>query len=198
MITFVTSLILKLYAMKKKSFTLLMAATLGCSIMFSSCIGSFNLTNKLLSWNQGIGDKFVNELVFVAFWIIPVYEVSALADVLVINSIEFWTGRNAVADNGKVKNVETENGNYAIETTKDGYHIQKEGEQKDVDLVFNEDEQTWSVESGAYQNKLMRFDGEDKVVMYLPDGNEMEVELSEAGVLAFKQVAEGYTYYAAK
>ena len=65
-------------------------------------------------------------------------------------------------------------------------------------MVFNEDEQTWSVESGAYQNKLMRFDGEDKVVMYLPDGNEMEVELSEAGVLAFKQVAEGYTYYAAK
>lgn len=184
--------------MKRKSFTLLVAATLGCSILFSSCIGSFNLTNKLLSWNHGIGGKFVNELVFVAFWIIPVYEISTLADVLVINSIEFWSGKNAVADTGKVKSVETENGVYAIETKKDGYHIQKEGEQNGVDLVFNEKDQTWSVKSGEYQNKLMRFDGDGRVVMYLPDGNEMDVELSQAGVLAFKQVAEGYTYYAAK
>ena len=37
--------------------------------------------------------KFVNELVFFAFWILPVYEVSGLADLLVLNSIEFWSGK---------------------------------------------------------------------------------------------------------
>ena len=62
----------------------------GTSLVFTSCIGSFGLTNKVLSWNRNIGSKFVNELVFLAFWILPVYEVTALADVLVINSIEFW------------------------------------------------------------------------------------------------------------
>ena len=59
------------------------------SLTMSSCIGKFALTNKLLTWNRTIGNKFVNELVFFAFWILPVYEVSALADILVINSIEF-------------------------------------------------------------------------------------------------------------
>lgn len=89
--------------MKKKSLTLLVAATLASSVLFSSCIGSFGLSNKLLDWNRNIDSKFVNELVFVAFWIVPVYEISALADILVLNSIEFWSGSNPVADAGTVK-----------------------------------------------------------------------------------------------
>ena len=93
--------------MRKKSLTLLVATTLASSVLFSSCIGSFGLTNKLLSWNSNIDSKFVNELVFIAFWIVPVYEISALADVLVLNSIEFWSGSNPVADAGTVKTVYT-------------------------------------------------------------------------------------------
>ena len=54
--------------MRKKSLTLLVATTLASSVLFSSCIGSFGLTNKLLSWNSNIDSKFVNELVFIAFW----------------------------------------------------------------------------------------------------------------------------------
>ena len=34
--------------------------------------------------------------------------------------------------------------------------------------------------------------------MFLPDGKEMNVELNQAGVLAFRQVVEGYSFYAAK
>ena len=59
-----------------------------------------------------------------SFWIVPVYEISALADILVLNSIEFWSGSNPVADAGTVKTIETKDGTYAIETQKDGYHIQ--------------------------------------------------------------------------
>ena len=50
--------------MKKTKLTLAIAITLACSMTFSSCIGSFALTNKVLSWNKQIGSKFVNELVF--------------------------------------------------------------------------------------------------------------------------------------
>jgi len=184
--------------MKKKSLTLLVAATLASSVLFSSCIGSFGLSNKLLDWNRNIDSKFVNELVFVAFWIVPVYEISALADILVLNSIEFWSGSNPVADAGTVKTIETKDGTYAIETQKDGYHIQKEGEEKAVDLVFNEADKSWSVEANGESTKLLKFTGDDEVVMYLPDGKEMNVELNQAGVLAFKQVAEGYSFYAAR
>ena len=183
--------------MKKKSLSIAVAAVLASSMTFTSCIGSFGLTNKLLTWNKNIDSKFVNELVFIAFWIVPVYEISALADVLVLNSIEFWSGSNPVADAGKVQNVETEHGMYAIETTENGYHIEKEGE-KAVDLVFNESEQSWNVEIDGESTKLLEFKEDDKVVMFLPNGQEMPVELNQAGVLAFKQVAESYSFYAAR
>lgn len=184
--------------MKKKSVTLLLATTVAGSMLFSSCIGSFGLTNKLLSWNRSIDSKFVNELVFIAFWIVPVYEISAMADVLVINSIEFWSGTNPVADAGTIRTIDAKDGVYTVETKTDGYHIQKEGEEKGIDLVFDETEQSWSVETGGETAKLLKFTGDDEVVMYLPDGKEMNVELSQAGVLAFQQVANGYSYYAAR
>ena len=80
-------------------------AILSGSLLFSSCIGSFGLWNNLKSWNQGIGNKFVNEIVFLAFHIVPVYEVAYLADILVLNSIEFWSGSNPVAEVGTIKTV---------------------------------------------------------------------------------------------
>lgn len=184
--------------MKKKGLTLLVASTLASSVLFSSCIGSFSLTNKLLDWNKNIDSKFVNELVFIVFWIIPVYEVAALGDILVFNSIEFWSGDNPVADAGSVKTIDTKNGTYTVETKTDGYHIQKEGEEKAVDLVFNKADQSWSIEADGTATKLLQFKGSDEVVMFLPDGKEMNVELNQAGVLAFRQVAEGYSFYAAK
>ena len=73
-----------------KKFNLKLAATvMVCgAFLFSSCIGSFGLHSKLLSWNEGIGNKFVNELVYLAFNIIPVYGICYLADALVITSKE--------------------------------------------------------------------------------------------------------------
>jgi len=183
--------------MKKKSLTLLAVITITGSILFSSCIGSFGLSNKVLDWNRNIDSKFVNELVFVAFWIVPVYEISLLADVLVINSIEFWKGENPMADTG-IKTINTKDGVYTVETKTDGYHIEKNGEEKALDLVFDETDQSWSVEADGESTKLLRFEDDDRVVMYLPDGKEMNVELSQSGVLAFKQVVQNYTYYAAR
>ena len=61
------------------------ATLVGGSLLCSSCIGSFGLWTGLRDWNQGVGDKFVNEVVFCAFHIIPIYEVCYLADLLVLN-----------------------------------------------------------------------------------------------------------------
>ena len=49
--------------MKREKLTLV-AVLLSGSLLFSSCVGSFGLFNRLSSWNQSIGSKFVNELVF--------------------------------------------------------------------------------------------------------------------------------------
>lgn len=184
--------------MNRKNVITPVAALLAGSLLFSSCIGSFKLTNGLLSWNRSLDNKFVNELVFVAFCIVPVYGVSILADALVLNTIEFWSGDNPIASVPETQTVESENGRYTIRTQPDGYHIQKEGESEGIDLVFDKGNRTWSVVSGDQSHRLFRFtDKRDEVVMYLPDGREMNVELSRAGTLAFRQAVEKQTYFAA-
>ena len=109
----------------KKTKMMAVCAILSGSLLFSSCIGSFGLWNNLKSWNQGIGNKFVNEIVFLAFHIVPVYEVAYLADILVLNSIEFWSGSNPVAEVGTIKTVKGENGEYLVRTNENGYTITK-------------------------------------------------------------------------
>ena len=74
--------------MKKNYLSVALVLTLAGSMMFTSCIGSFQLSNKVLAWNKQVGNKFVNELVFFAFWILPVYEITTISDLLVLNSIE--------------------------------------------------------------------------------------------------------------
>lgn len=118
----------------------------GASITLSSCIGSFGVTRKVMDWNRHIGSKFVNELVFLAFWILPVYEVTAMADLLVVNSIEFWSGNNPLE--ASVKAVDTEQGRYLIACDGKGYTITHEQSGNEMRLDFDEDTQTWSYVNG--------------------------------------------------
>jgi hypothetical protein len=58
------------------------------------CYGSFELVKKVHKWNGTFGNKYVNELGFIVLNIVPVYGVAAWIDVVVLNTIEFWTGKN--------------------------------------------------------------------------------------------------------
>lgn len=84
--------------MMKKFFAVLLSVTiLMGTVSFSGCIGSFNLTKKVYNWNQSVGDKWVNELVFLVFLVVPVYEISLFIDGIILNLIEFWSGNNPVS-----------------------------------------------------------------------------------------------------
>ena len=184
--------------MRKKSLTLLVATTLASSVLFSSCIGSFGLTNKLLSWNSNIDSKFVNELVFIAFWIVPVYEISALADILVLNSIEFWSGSNPMASIGEVKKVKGENGNYLVETLENGYSITKEGEKTAMELIYNKEANTWNVVANGESTELLKMNNDGTAQMYLPNGESMTVTLDAQGTLAARQMVMNGLLFAAR
>ncbi len=181
--------------MKKKVFTVAIALTLVGSISLTSCIGSFGLSNKLYSWNNTIGNKWVNELVFIAMWILPVYELCVFADVVVVNSIEFWTGSNPLAA-GTVKEVQGENGLYTVETTENGYNITNE-QGKEMSLIYDEESNIWSSVNDQDSVKLIKIEDENAIV-YMPNGEEKQVELSANGVVAFRQAIESSTYFAAK
>ena len=76
--------------MKKIVFKSALFLTLG-TVTLSSCIGSFGLTNSVLSWNKrATGNKFVNELIFIV--ISPAYAVCSVADLFVLNSFPSGQG----------------------------------------------------------------------------------------------------------
>jgi len=182
--------------MRNKKTTLWVAILAANCILFSSCIGSFGLTKKLLAWNKEIDSKFVNELVFFAFHIVPVYPVSYVADLLVINAIEFWKGENPVSDLSAIDRVETENGIYLVETHNQGYTITKEDSGEILDLVFYEEDNSWGFKYHDYQQKLFKYTDGDEVVMFLPDGTEMEVSPNQAGIRAFREQVLRFEHYA--
>lgn len=173
--------------MKKKYFTVAAVMLSAGSLLFSSCIGSFALTNKLLTWNKQVGGKFVNELVFVAFWILPVYEVSALADILVINSIEFWSGSNPVAQGRTV--IDGQDGRYLVDCDGKGYTITSENDGSVVRLDFDTAEQTWSATVGGETYELMTFIDDTHVSMPGLNGESVVVPLDQDGVWAYQQMA---------
>ena len=183
--------------MKRGKLTLV-AVVLSGSLLFSSCVGSFGLFNRLSSWNQSVGNKFVNELVFLAFNIVPVYGVAYLADALVINSIEFWSGSNPMANVGDVKKVKGENGNYLVKTLENGYSITKEGETTAMELVYDKELNTWNVVAEGVSTELLQMNGDGTAQMYLPNGEAMNVTLDAQGVAAARQATMINTYYAAR
>lgn len=178
--------------MRKHKLTVALVLTLSACMTLPSCIGSFSLTNKLLAWNKQVSNKFVNELVFFAFWIIPVYEVSALADFLVINSIEFWSGSNPVAANS-TRRIQGNDGTYLVSNDKDGYTIKSETDGSIVRLDFNADDRSWSVTTpDGNTQKVFTFVDDDHIALPAPGNEEpVVIETSQAGLYAYQAIATG-------
>ncbi len=80
--------------MRKRLGTIALAVALAFGVQ--GCYGKFALVQKVHKFNGSFGNKFVNELMFLVMYIIPVYGIAALVDAVVVNSIEFWTGKNPV------------------------------------------------------------------------------------------------------
>jgi hypothetical protein len=75
----------------------LMIALVLLSFASVGCTGSFMLTKKVYNWHRGLGDKWADEFGFLVCALLPVYGISTLADAIVFNSVEFWTGNNPVS-----------------------------------------------------------------------------------------------------
>ncbi|MBR2318769.1 MAG: DUF3332 domain-containing protein [Bacteroidaceae bacterium] len=163
----------------KKHFKL-SAFLLSAVILFSSCIGSFRLTNNIKDWNEGLGNKFVNELVFIACHIIPVYEIAILVDAVVLNSVEFWGGGKHAVKPGDTKIVKNSSGeDVKIVADENGYTLSN-GETA-MNLVFDEEQQLWSAEYDNQVAKLVKLNGDNTAQLYM--GNDViDIYLDAQGI----------------
>jgi hypothetical protein len=96
--------------MREKWMACLLAAAL--PLAGTGCFGSFNLTRKIYDVNREVSpEKWVREIVFLAFAIMPVYGLAMLIDAIVFNTVEFWTGENPMlVHDGDRQTIETAQG----------------------------------------------------------------------------------------
>ena len=158
------------------------AILLSATLLTTSCVGSFGLFNKLASWNkEATGSKILNELIFIV--ISPAYAVCAVADVFVLNTIEFWSGSNPMASNvGKTQQVKGQDGRYyAVKTLIDGYEITApDGDVRT--FVYDKTNDSWSKIQNGKTTEILRFNEDGTVKMTLPAGEKIDVALNAAGV----------------
>lgn len=176
--------------MRKKHLILVTVVALAASMSMQSCIGSFALFNKVKNWNDHVGDKFVNELVFVAMWILPVYELSFAADLFILNTIEFWSGTNPALAQAEAKVVDGKDAQYLVARDATGYAITNMTTKQVTRFNFNAEDNSWWVENDGQEVKLFNFVDDTHVNMLNRDGGYTIVELSQSGVLAYQDLID--------
>ena len=76
---------------------LLGAALAGLTMTATGCLGPDKLFNDLHNWNMQVSDNdAVDELTFLGLTIIPVYAVAYLVDIVVLNTITYWSGDSEI------------------------------------------------------------------------------------------------------
>ena len=181
----------------RKNKSLFVCALLSCCVLCSSCIGSFKLWNGMKDWNQGIGNKFVNELAFIALHIVPVYEIAYLADLVVVNTIEFWSGKSPMASN-EVKEIKGEKGNYLVQTNEDGYTITNKDDNMSMNLVYNETDKTWNAVTENESVELIKMNDDGTATINMQNGTSMTVVPDMQGVASVRAAASSSVFFAAR
>lgn len=79
----------------------LTAGILALCLGSSGCLGPDSAYSSVRQWNADLSDQdWVGELVYLGFWILPVYPIALIGDGLIFNPIRYWTGEPTINDPG--------------------------------------------------------------------------------------------------
>jgi hypothetical protein len=155
--------------MKNLKKTLLATVAISLLLIQTGCIGSFKLTGAVLKFNKNISNKFVGELVFLVFCIVPVYEISVLVDALILNLVEFWTGSNPMAmQPGQVETQQIVlNGKqYIMTATHNRFRVESLDGKFKQDLVYNDKSATWSIVADNKKMNVCTYNNDGTITVY--------------------------------
>jgi hypothetical protein len=79
----------------------LAALVIALGLTGSSCLGTDNLYHSIKNWNANLSEQhWISEIVYIGLWIVPVYPIALTGDVLIFNTISYWTGKDTIKDPG--------------------------------------------------------------------------------------------------
>ena len=163
-------------ALKLISMALIMALL---SVSFFGCYGNFAATRKLYSFNGSFNNKYVNSvLMYVMLTALPVYEIAAAADILVFNTVEFWTGSNpmAMGPNDEVIKYAQENDKDLKVTIRQNQVIVEDMNNpgQELQLSYKPFEKSWYYQGENGLVKIATLSGEN-IALHQPNGKTMYV-----------------------
>jgi hypothetical protein len=141
-------------------------------------------------------NKYVNAIV--GLILVPIVgSICTLVDVLVLNSIEFWSGSNPMAANniGKTQQVMGQDGRYyAVTTLKNGYEV-KAPTGEITYFIHNDENDSWSMEQNGVQKEIFRFDEKGNIQANI-NGETKAFTLNETGVYQARMIAGDGVFFA--
>ena len=172
------------------------ALLLASSMMYTSCVGSYSLFNAYAKWQTHMtSNKYVNGIVGIILGSIAV-PISMFVDSLVLNTIEFWSGSNPLAES--TKTIKGEDGrNYLVKTTRQGYEITAPTGEVTL-LIHDEQTDSWSMSQNGVVKELFRYNGDGTVTATM-NGQKLTVTQDEAGLQQVRQASmAGDVFFAAR
>jgi hypothetical protein len=145
------------------------------SVLFTGCFGSFGLSKEVYKFNKGLGDKFVQEAVFLALSICQVYSVTLFVDAIILNSIEFWTGSNPIAmEKGQTETKVLAMGDEKVTITATHNKFTfVSGKGEKAEMVFNTYDNSWYLSVNNNLTKLATYNNaRTDMMVYLPNGKK--------------------------
>lgn len=80
---------------------LALAAALSLTLLFGGCLGPNNLHDSIRNWNaEATEQDWINEGIFLGLTILPVYGLAYLGDIVIFNTVNYWSGSNPITDPG--------------------------------------------------------------------------------------------------
>lgn len=167
-----------------KSLSLVMIIVFSTTI-FSGCYGNLTLSKKVYNWNGTIGTRVVNSVVMCVLSAVQVYSALVFIDLVLLNSIEFLTGKNplAMADGEIETRIVENNGKlYQIVTTKNRIEISEahSSTPNKTAVVYDQNSGAWLLETANGVRRIAEMDDSNPNIMTVihPDGHRVQVALA--------------------
>ncbi len=147
------------------------------------CYGNMSLTKKVWQWNGSLGSKLTVNVVFWILNFVPVYPATVWIDVVVLNTIEFWTGSNplAMADGQQtIRTVEADGKTYEVKISQNKVEIKEivgPDAGRSVEIMYDTASSSWYLNDGDNSHKVATMDGNMLNLIY-PDGKTLAVDLA--------------------
>jgi hypothetical protein len=168
-----------------KNFTRLIAVVVVIAMLFNlvGCYGSFALTKKVYDWNGTIGDKWINTVVMWILMFVPVYNVAGFIDIVVLNTIEFWTGSNPVTMNEgdqSVKYASNDGKTYKFVMTKNNINILETigpDAGKSININYSPETGNWTMNDGKMETVIANV-SDSNLKLIFPNGDSKNLKIA--------------------